>query len=56
MATSNLPVAPNTRKIDFGALVKQADPAFSDPQPAYIFSNGREFKDPGANGGAYDGE
>lgn len=53
MATSNLPITPNSRQIDFAALVRQADPAFSDPQPAYVFSNGREFKDPGVNGGPY---
>jgi hypothetical protein len=46
-------VAPNARQFDFASLVKQADPAFSEPQPAYIFSNGREFKDPGVNGGPY---
>lgn len=46
---------PNTRPIDYAALVRQAwGDEWNKPDTAYKFSNAREFKDPGENGGAYD--
>lgn len=47
--------APTTKIIDWAALVRKLwGPAYDEPETAYKFSNGREFKDPEENGGPYD--
>jgi hypothetical protein len=41
--------------IDWASLVRQYwGPEFWEPDVVYKFSNGREFKDTGDNGGIYD--
>lgn len=37
------------------ALTKTADPDYDQPKDVYEFSNGRKFRDPKEQGGAYDG-
>jgi hypothetical protein len=46
---------PNTRQLDYAAEVrKQWGPAFYEPDVAYQFSNGRQFKSTdGSDGGVY---
>lgn len=47
--------APTSRTIDWAALARKAWGAeFTEPEPVYKFSNGREFKDSESNGGPYD--
>lgn len=48
---------PASKLIDWAALVRKAwGPAFNEPDTAYQFSNGREFKSTDGNhGGIYDG-
>lgn len=49
--------APTTRVIDWAKLVRDAwGPAYSEPDTAYQFSNGREFKSSDqSRGGIYSG-
>jgi hypothetical protein len=52
---NNTSPTPNTRKIDFAALVRDAEgPEYNQPQDAYEFSNGRKFKESGASHGIYN--
>jgi hypothetical protein len=45
---------PITRTLDYGALVSKAwGNEWHIPETAYRFSNGRTFRDSGANGGIY---
>lgn len=53
MALKPQSVTPNTRTLDLASMVNEADPKRYEQQAGYIFSNGREFKDPGSQGGAY---
>jgi hypothetical protein len=44
-----------TKEIDFAALVRKVEgDAMNKPETVYEFSNGREFKDSGSNGGIYN--
>lgn len=36
---------PKTTKISWAAIVDKTDPKRKEPKTAYIFSNGRKFKD-----------
>jgi hypothetical protein len=46
---------PNTRRLDFGALVRQAEgESYNETQDAYEFSNGRKFKESGSSHGIYN--
>ena len=45
--------APIFRDYTFRDLVRAVDPDVDKPADAYEFSNGRKFKDPEENGGAY---
>ena len=49
--------APTTKVIDWAKLVREAwGPAYNEPDTAYQFSNGREFKSSDASrGGIYTG-
>lgn len=49
--------APTSKTIDWAALVRKAwGPEFDQPDTAYKFSNGREFKSTdGQRGGIYHG-
>ncbi len=57
MARSGIPTKPpTTRTIDFGAQVRAAwGDQWHAKETAYQFTNGRTFKDPGAQGGPYTG-
>lgn len=50
--------APASRVIDWAALARKAwGPEFNEPDTAYRFNNGREFKSSDAQrGGIYEGE
>ena len=41
------------RQINYAAQVRKLDKDIDKKQNGYEFSNGRNFKDPGKNGGAY---
>jgi hypothetical protein len=57
MARGGVPTRkPDTRTIDYGAQVRAAwKDEWHKKEIAYEFSNGRQFKDPGAQGGPYLG-
>lgn len=57
MPRSQVPTTPPiTRTVDYGALVRKAwGDSWHVPDTVYVFSNGRVFKDSGANGGPYTG-
>jgi hypothetical protein len=48
---------PIRRTLDYGAMVRKLwGDRWHEPEIAYRFSNGREFRDSGAYGGPYTGE
>lgn len=57
MARGDVPTKPPTFKtIDWGAAVRKAwGDAWHEKEVSYEMSNGRKFKDPGAQGGPYTG-